>query len=164
MRTRALPRSSGRGPDPGPVHLRVTVTPQAVAASATAPAADVPAARRAFVARPGRWIGAKVGVFGRSRAKRTAIRFPLEPFEPRRTASLIVAQDGSGDFRTIQEAVDAIPDRQRRQPDHPHPQRRYREKVMIAKSYVSLVGEDREKTRIEFAELRRNWRAEHPDD
>jgi pectinesterase len=35
---------------------------------------------------------------------------------------------------------------------------------MIAKSYISLVGEDREKTRIEFAELRRNWRANHPDD
>ena len=31
-------------------------------------------------------------------------------------------------------------------------------------AHVSLVGEDRERTRIEFAELRRNWRASHPDD
>src|SRR5262249_45844128 len=40
----------------------------------------------------------------------------------------------------------------------------YREKVMLAKSHVALVGEDREGTRIEFAELRKNWRAAHPDD
>ena len=40
----------------------------------------------------------------------------------------------------------------------------YREKLMITTSHVSLVGEDRERTRIEFAELRRNWRASHFDD
>ena len=70
----------------------------------------------------------------------------------------IVAQDGSGDFKTIQEALDAggrtILIRNGV----------YREKVTITTGHVALVGEDRERTRIEYAELRRNWRASHPDD
>ena len=79
-------------------------------------------------------------------------------------ADVVVAQDGSGDFRTIQEAVDAIP--AGNDDDHVILIRNgtYREKVMIAASHIALAGEDREKTRIEFAELRKNWRATHPDD
>ena len=40
----------------------------------------------------------------------------------------------------------------------------YREKLYVNAGHLSLVGEDRERTRIEFAELRRNWRKDHPDD
>jgi pectinesterase len=40
----------------------------------------------------------------------------------------------------------------------------YAEKVYITKRHVALVGEDRKKTRIVFAELRKNWRKDHPDD
>lgn len=89
---------------------------------------------------------------------------PPDSGESVATLQKVVAKDGSGDFRTIQEAVDAIPS--------DNSQNRiilvrngvYREKVSIQQSHVSLVGEDRDKTRIEFAELRRNWRATHPDD
>ncbi|HEX6101187.1 MAG TPA: pectinesterase family protein [Thermoanaerobaculia bacterium] len=141
-----------------PVRLRVTVTPHAVARFSYSTGGAFQQLGPAFVARPGKWAGAKVGAFG------TRAEVRLEPFEAEENASLIVAQDGSADFRTIQEAVDAIP------PDNGDYQiilirnGVYREKVRIAKSYVALVGEDRDKTRIEFAELRRNWRANHPDD
>ena len=40
----------------------------------------------------------------------------------------------------------------------------YREKLFVTKSRLAIVGEDREKTRIEYAELRREWRKTHPDD
>jgi pectinesterase len=79
-------------------------------------------------------------------------------------ADLVVAQDGSGDFRTIQEALDTIP------PGNTSPKivlvrnGVYREKLYVNAGHLSLVGEDRERTRIEFAELRRNWRKDHPDD
>ncbi|HET8774256.1 MAG TPA: pectinesterase family protein, partial [Thermoanaerobaculia bacterium] len=151
-------RELGRVAVDGRVQLRVTVTPHAVARFSYSTGGAFRPLGPAFVARPGKWVGAKVGVFGRSGTAQ------LEAFEPAENASLVVAQDGSGDFRTIQEAIDAIP------ADNEDNQiilirnGVYREKVRIAKSYVSLVGEDREKTRIEFAELRRNWRAQHPDD
>lgn len=40
----------------------------------------------------------------------------------------------------------------------------YKEKLYIEKSNVVLIGEDREETRIEFAELRRNWVAANNTD
>lgn len=155
----------------GAVYLRVSVAPEAVCRfSYSSDGRTFEPLGAAFVARPGRWIGAKVGVFASAptAAKRvghaTFDGFRVEPFDATESASLIVAQDGSGDFRTIQEALDAIP--------IDNDDNRtilvrggvYREKVMIAKSHVAIVGEDRERTRIEFAELRRNWRASHPDD
>ncbi len=145
----------------GPVQLRVTVSPHAIARFSYSTGGAFQPLGPAFVARPGKWIGAKVGIFGRIDPK----RFHIETFEPEENASLVVAKDGSGgDFTTIQEAVDAIPDDN---DDHRTILIRngtYNEKVLIAKSYISLVGEDREKTRIEYAELRRNWRGSHPDD
>ncbi|HEV7241743.1 MAG TPA: pectinesterase family protein [Thermoanaerobaculia bacterium] len=144
----------------GPVQLRVTVSPEAVARFSYSTGGAFQPLGTAFVARPGRWIGAKVGLFGRADFD----WFRVEPFEPAENASLVVAQDGSGDFRTIQEAIDAIPQSNEDNQTVLIRNGTYREKVRIAKSYVALVGEDREKTRIEFAELRRNWRASHPDD
>jgi len=83
---------------------------------------------------------------------------------PGERANLVVARDGSGDFRTIQEALDALP------ADAPGTRivllrnGTYREKVFITKSRLALVGEDRERTRIVFSELRSEWRKTHPDD
>src|SRR5437764_3472201 len=105
-------------------------------------------------------MGAKVGIYRAA----TSDWFGAEPFTPRESASLIVAQDGSGDFTTIQAALDAIP--KDNDDDHVILVRNgtYRQKVMITRSHVALVGEDRDKTQIVFAELRKNWRKTHPDD
>jgi pectinesterase len=79
-------------------------------------------------------------------------------------ADLVVAQDGSGDFRSIQEALDTL------QPNAPGNRiilvrnGEYREKLFITRSRVALVGEDRERTRIVFSELRSKWRETHSDD
>ncbi|OFV83531.1 MAG: hypothetical protein A2Y78_16495 [Acidobacteria bacterium RBG_13_68_16] len=84
--------------------------------------------------------------------------------EPGERADLVVAQDGRGDFRTIQHALDALP------ADGPAYRvillrnGTYREKVFITKSRVALVGENRERTRVVFSELRSEWRKTHPDD
>ncbi len=76
----------------------------------------------------------------------------------------IVAQDGSGDYTSIQEAIDAAP-------DHGTGPYRifikngiYTEKLFFEKSFITLIGEEREKTVITAAILRRAWREENPDD
>jgi hypothetical protein len=83
---------------------------------------------------------------------------------PGETADLVVAQDGSGDFRMVQEALDALScDAAEYRVILLRPGV-YREKVFVTKSRVALVGEDREGTRLVFAELRSNWRQTHADD
>ncbi len=77
---------------------------------------------------------------------------------------LVVAQDGSGDFATVQAALDALPAAADRIRVVLVRKGVYREKLFVTKSRVAIVGEDREKTRIEYAQLRREWRAAHPDD
>ena len=79
-------------------------------------------------------------------------------------ADVVVAQDGSGDFRTIQEALDSIPPGNAAHRIVLVRSGVYREKLYVNAGHLSLVGEDRELTRIEFAELRKNWRQDHPDD
>ena len=76
-------------------------------------------------------------------------------------AQIVVAADGSGNFRTIQEALNSIPK------DNAHTivilikNGIYHEKVFIVKRFVTLVGEDRDSTRIIFAELREEWSNNH---
>lgn len=89
---------------------------------------------------------------------------PARPAGIEEAADLVVAQDGSGDYRTVQEALDALAC------DAPEYRiiliRRgvFREKVRVRASKVALVGEDREGTRLVFSELRSSWRQTHPDD
>jgi len=156
---RRLP--AGRSAGFQPAYLRVTITPNAIARFSTSSDGKTwTPFGQPFVARPGKWTGAKVGLYGNADFD----FFRIEPFTPNETASLVVAQDGSGDYRSIQEAIDAIP----ADNDDQHiiliRNGTYREKVRVTRSHVALVGEDRDKTRIEFAELRKNWRASHPDD
>lgn len=81
-------------------------------------------------------------------------------------SELVVAQDGSGTHRTIQEALDAIP---RGATDASWQVVRvrngtYREKLFVRSGHIALVGEDRDRTVVVFSELRRNWRATHDSD
>jgi pectinesterase len=86
------------------------------------------------------------------------------PAAPAERADYVVAADGSTPYRTVQAALDAIPEGEATHRIVLVRNGTYREKVHVTKSHVSIVGEDRERTRIVFAELRRNWRASHPDD
>jgi polygalacturonase len=64
--------------------------------------------------------------------------FPLRVAEPGTRTSLLVAQDGSGDFRTVQSAVDALPENGGVVTIRPGV---YREVVTIRKAHVLLRGE-----------------------
>ena len=76
-------------------------------------------------------------------------------------AQIIVAADGSGSFRTIQEALNSIPGNNASPVIILIKKGTYNEKVFIEKSFTTLVGEDRDSTRIIYAELRENWTKAH---
>jgi pectinesterase len=76
----------------------------------------------------------------------------------------VVAADGSGDYTTIQAAIDAAPSDASRPFVILIKNGIYREKIFIDKPFITLVGEDRDSTRIIYAELRSNWRKDHADD
>ncbi|MES2274920.1 MAG: pectinesterase family protein [Bacteroidota bacterium] len=63
---------------------------------------------------------------------------------------ITVAQDGSGDFRTIQEAVNAVRDLGKEQVPILIKKGIYHEKLVIPswKTHISLIGEDKDKTII----------------
>ena len=76
-------------------------------------------------------------------------------------ANIIVAQDGSGKFRSIQEAINSVPVDNKENVIILIKNGIYHEKLYITRSYVTLVGEDRDSTQIVFAELRKNWVKDH---
>ncbi len=76
-------------------------------------------------------------------------------------AQIIVAADGSGKYRTIQEALNSIPKDNASNIIILIKKGTYHEKIFIERSFVTLVGEDRDSTRIVYAELRENWAKEH---
>ena len=77
---------------------------------------------------------------------------------------VVVDASGHGDYRTIQEAINSLPD------DAAAPRvifiRKgvYREKVFIEKNNLLLEGEDKDQTVLSFAIARDAWRCDHPDD
>ncbi len=78
--------------------------------------------------------------------------------------TITVAQDGTGDFTTIQSAVNSIP------ADNKVPQLIfikngvYREKIYIEKNFIGLIGESRVQTVIEIDQARDIWRCDHESD
>lgn len=78
-----------------------------------------------------------------------------------RRADIVVAQDGSGQFTSIQQALDAVPADNKKNVMILIRKGTYHEKLFITKSFVTLVGEDRDSTRIVYAELRKNWTKDH---
>ena len=79
-------------------------------------------------------------------------------------ADIIVAKDGSGNFTNIQDALNSIPDNNSRNKIILIKNGIYREKIYIKKNFITLVGEDRDSTRIIYAELRKNWVKAHNSD
>ena len=77
---------------------------------------------------------------------------------------IVVAQDGSGDYRSIQAAVNSLSD------SAPGPRiifirnGTYKEKVYIEKHNIILEGEDRGKTIVTESIARDKWRCIHNDD
>ena len=65
-------------------------------------------------------------------------------------ADIIVAKDGSGDFTTIQNALNSIPAENDQLKIILIKNGVYNEEIRIDKNFVALVGEDRDSTRIEF--------------
>jgi pectinesterase len=64
----------------------------------------------------------------------------------------IVASDGSGDFRTVQEAINAVPDFRKNETKIFIKKGIYKEKLVLATSkiHVTFVGEDRDKTILTY--------------
>jgi pectinesterase len=69
-------------------------------------------------------------------------------------ANIIVAQDGSGQFLKIQDAIDSVPADNNQNVIILIRNGVYHEKLFITKSFITLVGEDRDSTRIIYAQLR----------
>lgn len=70
---------------------------------------------------------------------------------------IIVAQDGTGDFTTIQAAINSIPNNNTTLKVILIKKGTYNEKIYISNSNITLVGEDRAETKIIYAELRSIW-------
>jgi pectinesterase len=76
-------------------------------------------------------------------------------------ANIIVAQDGSEQFTSIQDAINSVPADNKQNVVILIRNGVYHEKLFITKSFITLVGEDRDSTRIIYAELRKNWNDQH---
>src|SRR6266581_3152116 len=76
---------------------------------------------------------------------------------------IVVSADGSGDFKTIQAAIASIPAINRERVVVFVQNRTYREKIRVDASFVTLRGQSRKRTRIEFPQLKDDFAA-HPDD
>lgn len=77
---------------------------------------------------------------------------------------ITVAADGSGDYKTLQGALNSLPD------NAPVPRTirikkgTYREKIYLEKHNIIIEGEDREKTLLVASIARDEWRCGHTDD
>jgi pectinesterase len=69
------------------------------------------------------------------------------------TPDIVVAADGSGDFKTIQAAIESIPDDNRERTIILVKNGTYHEKLRIEADCVTLRGESRDGVRIEYTQL-----------
>lgn len=77
---------------------------------------------------------------------------------------IVVAQDGSGKFKSIQEAINSLSADAKEQRIILIKKGLYREKIFIDKNFITLKGEDPAKTCISISLARDEWRCENPDD
>jgi pectinesterase len=76
---------------------------------------------------------------------------------------IVVASDGTGDFKTIQSAVESIPATNRERVILLIKDGTYHEKIRVDASFLTLRGQSRKGTRIEFSQVKEHFVA-HPDD
>jgi pectinesterase len=77
---------------------------------------------------------------------------------------LTVSQDGKGDFTSIQDAINSLPDSSATPRTIYIKPGRYHEKIFITKHKIILEGEDRETTKIIQNIARDEWRCDRNDD
>lgn len=77
---------------------------------------------------------------------------------------ITVAADGSGNFRSIQEAINSLPADAKEQRIILIKSGTYNEKLFIDKNFITLKGENPEKTVITIAQARDEWRCGNKDD
>ncbi|MCB9247585.1 MAG: pectin esterase [Ignavibacteriales bacterium] len=81
----------------------------------------------------------------------TSIVFPKE------NADIIVAIDGTGNFTSIQQAIESIDVNNHSLKIYLVKNGLYNEKLFITNSNIAIVGENKDSTIIQFAELRKIW-------
>lgn len=77
---------------------------------------------------------------------------------------LVVAKDGSGNYKTVQEAINSLSDSSAVARSIYIKKGIYKEKIFIKKNNLVLEGEDRTNTVITAAIARDEWRCDHIDD
>ncbi len=77
---------------------------------------------------------------------------------------ITVAQDGTGNFKTIQEAINSLPDTATVPRQILIKKGVYNEKIFIEKNFVALKGEQPENTIINISQARDEWRCDNKDD
>ena len=75
-----------------------------------------------------------------------------------------VAKDGSGDFTTIQQALNTLKSTNEKRHIIFIKNGVYNEKLFVENCNVALIGENRDSTRIIFSELRSNWKLTNSND
>ncbi|WP_172623233.1 pectinesterase family protein [Flavisolibacter ginsenosidimutans] len=80
------------------------------------------------------------------------------------TSVIIVDLNGSGNFTSIQSAINSLPDSSAMPRTIHIKPGRYYEKIFITKHNIVLEGEDRETTKIIQNIARDEWRCDHKDD
>lgn len=83
---------------------------------------------------------------------------------PLNSKKIFVASDGSGDYKTIQGAINSLPDSSTAARTIFIKKGTYREKLYIEKSNIVFEGEDKMATIITASIARDEWRCGHADD
>lgn len=77
---------------------------------------------------------------------------------------IVVDSSGKGNFKSIQDAINSLPDSSALPRIILIKKGTYHEKIFISKHNIVLEGDDRDKTIITYDIARDEWRCDHPDD
>lgn len=77
---------------------------------------------------------------------------------------ILVDINGNGDFKSIQDAINSLPEKANTHRIIFIKNGIYREKLFFKKDFITLIGEDKEKTQIRYSLARDIWRCENKED